>query len=645
MKEIKLQALSIRNFKGCQTLELAPEGRSVALYGDNATGKTTVYDALTWLLFGKDSRGRSDFELKPLAPDGSVKDHAAVTEVAAVLNVDGTELELRRTYFERWSVKRGGSEASFDGNTSEFFVDGVPVQKNEFSRRVGELVDEELFRLLTGVTYFCEGLSWQERRRTLLSMCDVPEDRLLMAGEERFAPLAQDMGTLGLEEYKKKLTARRKALSGARSTIPARLDEQKKLIATLEELDFSADEAAREKLSGEIEKLSGELTALGHGSLLDARRNEARHLELELAGLRHENEVHRTSQNVPVPDERPGMEAALDQIKGRLARSAEAAEGEKKVIETIRGGIDEAREKWKAIDAERFTASVCPTCGQTLPEDAQQEAKRRFDEQKEARKADAVKAADLLKKELAAAQQRREKWIADAVAAENEAAMLADKLAAYVPEAAPVITDLPDFEKKSRALTAQLSKAQDAVAALEGESENIRREITAKLAAMKRELAELDGRLARKGLLDMARARQEELRSEAQAAAEELEAVDRRLYLCDEFTRFKVGFLQESVNARFALCRWKLFDEQVNGALADCCEATVNGVPYGSLNSGMRINAGIDVIRTVSQQYGVRVPLVVDNAESVSALLGADTQVIRLVVSAGDKELRCEYED
>ena len=250
MREIKLISLSVRNFKGCTALDLQPEGRSMSIYGDNATGKTTVFDALTWLLFGKDSRGRADFNIKPLAPDGSVRDHAAVSEVAAILEADGVRTELRKTYFERWSTKRGNSEASYDGNTCEFAVDGVPMKKYEFETQVARLVDEQLFRLLTSVTWFCEGMSWQERRKILLGLCDIPEDREIMASQERFLGLSAAMGPLDVESYKRKLQARRKALNGARSTIPARLDEQKRLIATLEGVDFAADDyfsVARQK--------------------------------------------------------------------------------------------------------------------------------------------------------------------------------------------------------------------------------------------------------------------------------------------------------------------------------------------------------------------------------------------------------------
>ena len=63
------------------------------------------------------------------------------------------------------------------------------------------------------------------------------------------------------------------------------------------------------------------------------------------------------------------------------------------------------------------------------------------------------------------------------------------------------------------------------------------------------------------------------------------------------------------------------------------------------LNNGMKINVGIDIINALSRHYGVTVPLFVDNAEGVTRLEESDTQVIRLVVSEHDKELRLEYEN
>lgn len=459
----------------------------------NAAGKTTVFDALTWLLFGKDSRGRNDFEIKPLGEDGKVLDHAAVTSVEAVLTVDTEAVTLKRTYFEKWTSKRGSSERTYDGNTSEYFADGVPSKKYEYERRVNEIVSEELFRTLTNVTWFCEGLDWRSRRSLLLSVCAVPDDRVIMAAEpEQFSALESGLGSLSVDDYKKKLTARRKGLNGARDSLPARLDEHRKTVEELSRIDFAALRAGREQR---------------------------------------------------------------------------------------------------------------------------------------------------------AARQRLESCQREAAEAQSAADRLREELRAYIPPTVPVVSNLPDYAERRAALDSRISALAQEVDGLQREGAAVRERLDGQAAALRGEIADLDRQLAREEVLEQARRRQAELREDGRKTAQELETLDRQLTLCEDFTRYKVRYIEDTINHRFQMARFKLFDEQIKGGLADCCEATYQGVPYGSLNNGMRINIGVDVIRTISEHYGLRVPLVVDNAESVVTLADAGTQVIRLAVSAADRELRCEYED
>ncbi|MNP21080.1 hypothetical protein D3C76_1136850 [compost metagenome] len=62
----------------------------------------------------------------------------------------------------------------------------------------------------------------------------------------------------------------------------------------------------------------------------------------------------------------------------------------------------------------------------------------------------------------------------------------------------------------------------------------------------------------------------------------------------------------------------------------------------GGLNSAARTNVGIDIINALSDHYGFSAPIFIDNAESVTQLVDTDAQVIRLVVSETDKQLRIE---
>lgn len=90
MRTIKLKSLSLINFKGVRSLNIGFSDAETLVAGDNGTGKTTVFDSFLWLLFGKDSTGRSDsnFNIKTLDADGKPILHLEHS-VTGVLSVDG----------------------------------------------------------------------------------------------------------------------------------------------------------------------------------------------------------------------------------------------------------------------------------------------------------------------------------------------------------------------------------------------------------------------------------------------------------------------------------------------------------------------------------------------------------------------------
>ena len=499
--DMKLLHLAIDNFKGCKHLALGFQGRCASIYGDNAAGKTTIYDAFTWLLFGKDSRGRGDFEIKPLDPGGQVADHAAVTAVEATLDVDGVPLQLRRTYFERWSVKRGGGEATYDGNTSEYFVDGVPMKKSEYENRIRELVSEDVFRVLTNVSWFCEGMDWRRRRDMLFQVCELPGDKDIMAADPRFEPLSAAMGGLSMEDYKRKIQAERKGLNAGRNTIPARLDEQKKIVERLSGIDFPAIRAQRDTTAAKLEQLQAELVKLGHGALLDTKRNELAAARNAVEAEINRNTSHRQSQTVPVEDRRPAIKTAMDKAAAEAARWRRMAAGEENTIRDLEAKIQACRDSWAVENARSFQAGNCPTCGQTLPEAALIAARDRFEADKKKSLQEAVDRANDAKASLAAARGRREEYIQAAHGAENEAGRLRAELEAYRPEAQPEILDLPGHTERLAAAEEKARSLDTEVERLEGETAAIRAEITVRVGTLQAEVEALNGELAKEAML------------------------------------------------------------------------------------------------------------------------------------------------
>lgn len=642
--DIRLKSIHLENFKCHKSLTITLDGRDASIYGDNATGKTSVYDALTWLLFGKDSAGNGEknIEIKPLDSAGNVKDHQAVTEVEAVLLADGEEISLKRTYQEVWSTKRGSSEPTYDGNTSEYYVDGVPCKANAYKAKVTELVDEEQFRLLTTVSYFPDKLPWQKRREALFSLFGALDDRQIMDTDQRFAPLMEAMGKLPLEDFKKVVTQKRKGFMATRNDVPARISECEKTISDLSGMDFDGAEAQLSILNARRDSLNAELLAIQQNTAVQSKEIELKKAKLDVEAIERDNANFRHAQESAAPSV-SGLEGELRRAMASLDSAKRSLDMHLLQIQRCDEQISTVRERWKQIKSEEYTGSdTCPTCGQRLPEDQIAYAIQRFTEDKKRRMDELVKLSDGYKTDLGRAKELegiQRKYIREIEPNIQEI----EEQIRRAKEAKTVISDMPDYaEKKSAALAAvtaigaELTKLrEDASSAASG--------LKSRMSEVKVEISRVSGIAGLRSSYEYARRRIQELREDAQAAAENLSQLDRLLYLMEEFSRYKASFVENGINEKFRIARFRLFREQANGGVEDRCDVVYDGVPYIGLNNGMKINVGIDIINTLSRAYGVTVPLFVDNAESVTNLETCGCQVVRLVVSEKDKELRVQH--
>lgn len=640
---IQLKQLRLENFKCHKALKLDFGGKDASIYGDNATGKTSVYDALTWLLFGKDSAGNGEknIEIKPLAPDGSVKDHQAITEVEAVLLADGEEITLRRTYQELWSTKRGSAEATYDGNTSEYFVDGVPCKANAYKARVAELVDEEQFRLLTTVSYFPDKLPWQKRREALFSLFGALTDLQIMETDQRFTPLMQSMGKLTLADFKKVVTQKRKGFMATRDEVPARISECEKTISDLSGTDFDGAEAQLSILNGRLNSLNAELLAIQQNTAVQRKEIELKKVKLELESIERENDRYRATQKSAVPSIST-MEEELRRVRSSLDSGKRSLEMRLRDIQKCDDMISSAREKWKKINAEQFTGKeVCPTCGQRLPENQIHDAIAAFEADKKRRCNELVNQSQGYKEDKAQFQKEEQETMQYIQELEAHIREIEDRIQ-RAKETETVIADMPDYSEKKNAAQAAVTDIGAELTKLQEDAASAASGLKSRMREVKAEIDRVSGIAGLRNAYDYAQRRIQELREDAQAAADNLSQLDRLLYLMEEFSRYKASFVEEGINNEFRLAKFRLFREQANGGVEDRCDVVYDGVPYIGLNNGMKINVGIDIINTLSRAYGVTVPLFVDNAESVTNLEKADCQVIRLAVSENDKELRIQ---
>lgn len=638
--EIKIIRLTLENFKRHRRLNLQLDGRSVSIYGDNATGKTSIYDALTWLLFGKDSAGNGEknIDIKPLDVSGEVRDHQAITAVEAEFRADGETVTLRRTYREVWTTRRGSGDPVYEGNTSDYYVDGVPQKKNAFDGKVRELVPEDLFRMLTSVSYFAAGMKWQDRRAVLFDMAGTMTDREIMEGVPKFATLLESLGKLSLADYKAKLLSQKKGLTGVRDDAPTRINECQRVLDDLRSIDFADARKEEKALNDRLEELSGQLIALEQDALLEKKRLELRECKLERDTLEAKNKAHRDSQRAAGPNPEDirrkiaGEQARLDSLQALL-------ETAKRTAQRYDREIQDSRDTYVQVNGEAFARGKCPTCGQALPFEQLQEASRKFQEKKEARLSEIIARANRLKEEQQSCQENAEKT---AAAVEQQKAHIAGLEGQLAAVGAVEIPDLPEYAGATAELGRRMEELQGEISRMAADTSKVREGVRAELSAVKDQLRFVQGVIAKEAVKAQAMKRVEELKADARNASEALESIEKMLYLMEEFTRHKANLVESTVNGMFRLATFRLFREQANGGLEERCDAQYDGVPFMGLNNGMKVNVGIDIINALSRYYGVTVPLFIDNAEAVTRLEECHAQVIRLVVSENDKELRME---
>ena len=650
MRNIQLNTLRLENFKGIREFELNTTGAdSIAIYGDNATGKTSIADAFIWLLFDKDTQNKKDFGIKTLVDGKEV--HNLEHTVEGSFSIDGKPLTLKKVYKEKWTKKRGQQTAEFSGHETDHYVDEVPVKKSEYNAKVGSLIDEDVFKLITSPTYFNEQIKWQDRRKTLLEICGDIDENDVFASQSDLKVLPEILKGKSVDDYKKIVAEKRRKINSELDTIPVRISEVQKSLNDLTGTPESLNEKLAE-INGQIEETESIIRNIKNGQAVQDKESEIKKLSNEMDSYKSNfsNITNDLLNRLRVKGQEVSGNVSI--TNSQLNSKRYERDSVQQLINSLNEDIEQLRKYWNEVDQlqlETHDQTTCPTCKQNLPvEDvkkAHAEALANHNEQKSNRKAvisekGKNKAAEKLKREGALDTLNREIEALEEKLSGFEKDL--DKVRGEIKttqESAPNIEDDETYkgmQAKHSDLMAQFNdlkeSALDSIADIQEE-----------LHAQKSEKAEVEHHLAAHKQAEKARERITELEQQQSLLAEQYQELEHHLHLTEEFTRAKVNLLEEKINEKFKYARFKLFNTQINGGLEETCETIFDGVPYGAgLNNAARINVGIDIINTLTEYYGIRAPIFIDNAESVTRLIDSDSQVVSLVVSESDKELRVE---
>ena len=362
MKNVRLKQMKLRNFKGIKELDIDFNLLDTNIYGKNATGKTTLVDAFSWLFFNKDSSGASDFDVKTKTPDGEYL-HNLEHLVEAVVEVDGTETTFKKVFKEKYTKQRGSTTASFTGHTTDYFVDDVPRKKKEYDETVNELFDSNIFSMITDPFYFNTRMKWQDRRKTLIDICGDVSDELVINSLNDLAPLQQLLNGKSVDDLRAQLKSQMKPINDELKTIPIKINEANLAIPTeIEEVDKEKYKFINERIN-ELE--NKKQTVLNGGA---AAEKETELIKLRNQKLLVQNEVPDVKA---LKDEEYSLNIQIDSLerkKERAENEIQAKKSQQKSNELMR---DDLRNKYLEVNAMQYDESqnICPHCGQLLPAD------------------------------------------------------------------------------------------------------------------------------------------------------------------------------------------------------------------------------------------------------------------------------------
>lgn len=647
--EVILKKLVLANFKGIKEKEIDFTEKT-NISGDNATGKSTIFDAYSWLLWGKDSFNRKDYEIKPYDENNDII-HNLESSVVGIFDIDGKEIKFERIYKEVWSKKRGSNTETFTGNTTDFYINDVPKKKKEYEDEIEKIVSEDEFNLLSNPLYFNTILDKKERRKILLSLVkDVSIDDVKAANKE-LEDL--DLSNYTIEEIQAMAKATCKKINDKLKEIPARIDELEKTKTTE---DFAELEKEKESLKKEIEDLDKKLAGSRNVSEeLDKKYSEISEIKGEISKINSDFEDGKNQKLKDLEEEHTDLRRKITMAEFEINNARKELEvldedikrREERIVESEKE-LEDMRTEWGEVQKRKPDESLtCPTCGRAYEGEMREDFIKHFNLEKS-------KHLEKLSedgKKINEVKTTYQASIAHYKNHKDEEQAKIDKLLKTLDETMQAREKIQGQMDQVKALSLcdkkleEIKSLEEKIKTIESEIANIGKEDNSEILSQKQayneRLDEVNTKLSNQGLNAELDEKIKKYMDEEKELGKEFEIQQEKLYLCDEYIKTYTHLVSDKINDLFTKVEFKLFDTQINGGIVETAEATYKGVPYGSLNSAAQINAGLDVINSLSKHYEKEIPIFVDNAESVNELVETQSQLITLSVSKY-KSLRLE---
>ena len=619
--KLLLKSLSLKNFKGVTSFKLTCEKNEVKVYGANASGKTTLADAFTWLLFDKDSRDRSKFSIQPLDKENNII-HNLETEVEAAFLKDGQYLTLCKKLAEKWTRPRGQEEKILSGTEVTRYIDGVPVKETEYKTFIAEIVNQAVFKLISN-PYGFENEKWQFKRELLFNVCGSVEDSNIPEWEQ----LKNYLGDKSLESFKKMVAEQKKVLKKDLEKIPPKIDENNRSLG--DEIDVYSVERVLQIKEEHLKELTEKLeVGQKQFDLIREKQKEILSLEQTKENMIRQATIEAKKSSYAIKDKLNSKMSELTSIQSKQARLNSKIDSAKDSITLYIADKEKLYEEFDTVDAESFDEHkrTCPTCNQELPGDKVQELIQNFETEKDKRLDAITNKGITINTRIA----ENEKIIVNASAELEDLKAEAMQLKKEIEDISALPTELAVPEVDTAVIDAQIDVISKEIESFK-DVDNTK--LQEKIKEVQGDIGIRKLKLAQAEKQEQIKARIKELGEEQKVLASKLAECEKQEFLIEEFTRSKVEMLEDNINSKFKNVKFKLFNTLVNGGIEECCESLVGGVPFSGANTAGQYAAGIEIINALCKHYDFYTPIWLDGRESVTDIPATESQVINLTVN------------
>lgn len=644
MKQVTLKSLTFVNFKGEKERTTVFNSDVTTISGGNGLGKSRHFDAFIWLLFGKDAKDRKDYEVKTRI-DGKEL-HNVECSVSGVIVVDGEEITLKRAFVEDWVKPRGQVERVFKGNHTECWWNETPVKVGEYTKRIEAIIDSSVFKMITNPAFFVN-MDWKLQREQLFQLAGTITDAEIASRKPEFALLLDKISGKSLADFKTEMAAKKKRLKGELEQIQPRIDQTHKMMPENE--DFHAIEMEIERADREIadiDKAIADVTAAIRKQYEkeQAKQNKANALKSECQQIIFKAREDAQNTAFEANAKRRELESNIKDKK-REAESVqkEIINGQVEIarihrdIDKLKGEQDEIRKEWYKENGEQYDGgTICPHCGQELPESMLSQAHEAFNKAK----ADKCNKISEKGKSLGERIKKYEAEIESINTSIEESKKRKESLRKEIEilemsfAGIPVIDVATVVPENIPEWVAKQKEIADIEATISTDNSGVD---TTSLQNQKAEWSKtrdgLKARLAKRDAIARCEKEISQLEESGKKLAQQIADVEREEYTVEQFTKTKIDECEKRINAMFKFVSFKLYDYTFDGNAVETCIPLVGGVPYGSANTAGQVNAGLDIINTLCRHYGICAPIFFDGRESVNEIIPTESQIINLVVT------------